>query len=212
MTCECISKHSELEISIIILGITTRQHRGHVQPVPPFKIIWIRIWTIKKLQTTRWDFVEFIYTPIFPTRVLPPYRCKIPWCSNYLQELYRQLFVTKRQYSCQNAGVILTWLASMKRSRLYAAPAQAVLAIKPVVLIILWFNGKITNKRGMYWKRTIRARVLLEWPVPSDFVAGITYRMTIWSFKQTYSVEQFKQTQCVHVSDEDYLRQGQSGR
>lgn len=54
-----------------------------------------------------------------------------------------------------------TWLASIYNSRLYAAPAQAVLVTNPVALIIWELKGKIRYSLGTYWIRTISAKALL---------------------------------------------------
>jgi len=49
----------------------------------------------------------------------------------------------------------------MYNSRLYAAPAQAVLVTTPVAFTICRLNGKIRYNLGTYWRRTISARALL---------------------------------------------------
>ena len=72
-----------------------------------------------------------------------------------------------------------TWLANMYNSRLYAAPAQAVLVTTPVALIICELNGKIRYNLGTYWSRTISARALFLWSGWDLLVAGIINQMTI---------------------------------
>lgn len=72
----------------------------------------------------------------------------------------------------------------MYKTRLYAAPAQAVFVTTPVALIIWELKGKIRYKRGTYWSRTINTRVLLVWSAEELLIAGIMNHMTIWQIKR----------------------------
>ncbi len=72
----------------------------------------------------------------------------------------------------------LTWLASKYSSKLKAAPAQAVSSSTPVFLTIWDVKGKIRNRRGRYWKKTMKPRMFLVASAVLPTILGVMIHIT----------------------------------
>jgi hypothetical protein len=78
----------------------------------------------------------------------------------------------------------LTWLASIYKSRLYAAPITAVLVTTPLALTIFLFNGNIRYNLGTYCIKTIKERRLFVWLALLLLKPGITHQITTWNVQK----------------------------
>lgn len=70
--------------------------------------------------------------------------------------------------------ILLTWLASMYSTRLYAAPAHAVSVMTPDVFTICFESGNIKNSLGRYCRMMLKRKTFFMWTIVEPFRLGMT--------------------------------------